>query len=113
MTFQVIGERLLVRPFRQGERKVGRLILPATSAKMPDMGVIIKVGQDEKDTFKVRPLLSELFYEGQQIIFQRYAGMTVEIEQQKIELVVIDRADVLLAIMEDHAPEPMQNHAAG
>jgi chaperonin GroES len=85
-----LGDRVLVRLVKE-EEKVGSIIIPDTAKEKPTQGIIEAAGDgalDEKG--KRRPMQVK---KGDRILFGRYAGTDVRLEQE--EYMVLRETDIL------------------
>jgi chaperonin GroES len=87
MKVQPLDERVLVEPIEE-EEKVGSIIIPDTAKEKPSMGKVIAVGTDEE--------LQKLIKEGDKVLFGKYAGEEIKIEEKKH--LIISRSDLLAKI---------------
>lgn len=88
MKIKPLGERIVVRPFKQEEKTEGGIYLPETASKdKPQQGEVIAVGPDFKDVKK-----------GDKVIFAKYGGTEIKIDEE--EYLVLG-ADDVLAIAEE------------
>lgn len=83
MKIKPLGERIVVKPLEQEEKTEGGIYLPDTASKdKPQQGEVIAVGPDFKGVKK-----------GDKVIFAKYGGTEIEIEEEKYLVLGID--DVL------------------
>ena len=68
--------------------KISQIIIPDTAKEKPQIGEIIAVGTDED--------LQELVKIGDKILYAKYGGTEVDIEDKK--LLIISRSDILAVI---------------
>ena len=87
MNIKPLGERIIVKPLKQEEKTEGGIFLPETASKeKPQQGNVIAVGPDFKGVKK-----------GDKVLFAKYAGAEVEIENEKY--LVLGEDDVLAIIV--------------
>lgn len=87
MNIKPLGERIIVKPLKQEEKTEGGIFLPETANKeKPQQGNVIAVGPDFKGVKK-----------GDKVLFAKYAGTEVEIENEKY--LVLGEDDVLAIIV--------------
>lgn len=87
MNIKPLGERIIVKPLKQEEKTEGGIFLPETASKeKPQQGNVIAVGPDFKGVKK-----------GDKVLFAKYAGTEVEIENEKY--LVLGEDDVLAIIV--------------
>ena len=87
MKVQPLDDRVLVLP-EESEEKVGSIIIPDTAKEKPIVGEVKAVGTDED--------LKKLIKVGDKVIFGKYAGEEIKVEDKKHLL--ISRADLLAKI---------------
>ena len=88
MKIQPLDERLLVEP-TVFEEKVGSILIPDTAKEKPQIGKVVAVGTDEE--------LKNLFKEGDQVLYGKYAGDEIKIEGKKH--LIISRDSILAKVM--------------
>jgi len=83
MKIKPLGERIVVKPFKQKEKTEGGIYLPETASKdKPQKGKVIAVGPDFKGVKK-----------GDTVIFAKDGGTEVEIDNEEYLVLGVD--DVL------------------
>jgi len=88
MKIKPLGERVVVKPFKEEEKTEGGIYLPETASKdKPQQGEVIAVGPDFKGVKK-----------GDKVIFAKYGGTEIKIDKE--EYLVLG-ADDVLAIAEE------------
>jgi chaperonin GroES len=90
--FTPIGQHLIVRPIAEGERKVGSIVIPDTAKERPSMGIVVAVSIDARNASQ------GLLYEGQQVIYGKYSGHELTIDDQSY--VILKAQDILTIIHE-------------
>jgi chaperonin GroES len=93
-TYQLLGNRLLVRMNEETQTKVGAIIMPECSKKPQDRATIIAVGTGKED--KEGKLIPPAFFPGQVVIIERAYGNKIRVNNE--ELLVI-KADEIIAIV--------------
>ena len=71
-----LHDRVIVKPAEKAEKTAGGIIIPDTAQEKPQKGEVVAVGNGTKDfpmTVKV----------GDTILFGKYSGTEIEIEEQK------------------------------
>ena len=87
MKIKPLGDRVLVKLEEVEEKTAGGIFIPQTAQEKTQSGVVVAVGEDE--TIKVK--------EGQKIMYDKYAGTAVSIDN--VDHLLIRYSDIL-AIME-------------
>ena len=96
MNLKPIDERVIVKPDKDEEKKVGSIIIPDTASKeRPQMGEVIAVGDDvpKKEGGKV---LSEILKVGDRVVFSKYGGTEIKLDDE--EYLIISRGDILAVV---------------
>ena len=86
-----LGDRVVIKPLIAEEKTKTGIILPETAEKeKPEQGKIVAIGKGEK--------ISKLGLKiGNTVLFEKYAGTDIKIEN--VEYKVVDK-DSILAILE-------------
>jgi len=92
-----VGDRLLVRRVKQGERISGGIVLPDLSKEKQEKGCILAIGEGKRD--KDGKLVPLSFKVGECIIWDKFSGNEVKHEEE--EDLVILKADDVIAIIEE------------
>ena len=88
MILKPLDDRVVIEPKDLEEKNVGGIIIPDTAKEKPQIGEIIAVGTDED--------LQEMVKVGQKILYAKYGGTEVEIEDKKY--LIVSRSDILAII---------------
>jgi len=96
MEVHPIDERVLIKPVEQEERKVGSIIIPDTAKEKPQIGEIVAVGDDVTRKDETRRKLSELLKKGDKVVYARYGGTEIKIDNQ--EYLIVSRNDILAVV---------------
>ncbi len=83
---QPLLDRVVIRPTAAEEKTVGGIIIPDTAQEKPLRGQVIAVGKGTKEE-------EMILKEGDQVLYGKYAGNEVEIENEK--LIIMRQSDVL------------------
>ncbi|NOX89411.1 MAG: co-chaperone GroES [Calditrichaeota bacterium] len=87
MKIKPLDDRVLIELIQE-EEKVGPIIIPDTAKEKPRMGKVVAVGTDEDLQKKIKV--------GDQIIFSKYSGDEVKIDNK--EYLIVQRSDVLAKV---------------
>ncbi|MDY6916818.1 MAG: co-chaperone GroES [Chloroflexota bacterium] len=91
---QPLADRIVVRPIKKEEVTKGGIVLPDTAQEKPQDGEVIAVGPGKlTDDGKRLPMDVR---EGDKIIFTRYAGTEIRLEDE--ELLILRDSDVLAKV---------------
>ena len=94
MNLQPVDERILLKPVEQTERKVGSIIIPDTATKeKPQIGEVIAIGDDVSREGETRKMLSELIKVGDKVVYAKYGGSEIKIDDD--EYLLVSRNDIL------------------
>lgn len=94
MTIQPIDERIVIKQASPETVSKGGIIIPDTSSKsQPTIGEVVAVGDDVTPSGMQRKPLSELVHIGDKIVFAKYAGTELKIDDQ--EFLIIPRDSIL------------------
>ncbi len=96
MTIQPIDERVLIKPVEQEERKVGSIIIPDTAKERPQIGEVVAIGDDVAHDKETKKKLSELVKVGDKVVYARYGGTEVKIDN--VEYLIVSRNDILAVV---------------
>ncbi|MFW6138905.1 MAG: co-chaperone GroES [Spirochaetota bacterium] len=89
MKLKVIDDKVLVELEKVEEQKTpGGIYIPDTAKEKPQKGKVVAVGSDEE--------LQKLVKEGDTIIFGKYSGDELELDEKKY--LVVQRNDILAIV---------------
>jgi len=96
MTIHPIDERVLIKPVEQEERKVGSIIIPDTAKERPQIGEVVAIGDDVSHDKESKKKLSELVKVGDKVVYARYGGTEVKVDN--VEYLLVSRNDILAVV---------------
>ena len=96
MKIRPLDERALIKPLKEEERKVGSIIIPDTAKERPQMGEIVALGDDIEIADRKQKKMSEILKVGDQIVYARYGGTEIKIDDQ--EYLLVSRNDILAVV---------------
>jgi chaperonin GroES len=96
MKIRPIDERILIKPLKEEERKVGGIIIPDTAKERPQMGEVVAVGDDIVHTDRQQKKMSELVKVGDHVVYSRYGG--TEFKMEGDEYLLVSRSDILAVV---------------
>ena len=96
MKIRPIDERVLIKPFKEEERKVGSIIIPDTAKERPQMGTVVALGDDIEIADRKQKKLSDVLKVGDTIVYARYGGTEVKIDEE--EYLLVGRSDILAVV---------------
>lgn len=88
MKLKPLDDRVVIETKEQSEKNVGGIIIPDTAKEKPMIGEVIAVGTDED--------LEKAVKIGDKILYSKYGGTEVEIENKKY--LIVSRSDILAII---------------
>jgi chaperonin GroES len=91
-----IDERVLIKPVKEEERKVGGIIIPDTAKERPQMGEVVAVGDDIEVKDRAQKKLSQLVKVGDHIVYARYGGTEFKMDNE--EYLLVNRSDILAVV---------------
>ncbi len=94
MKIRPIDERVLLKVQEEEERQVGGIIIPDTATKeRPQVGEVIAVGDDVVSKDVDKKALSSLIKVGDKVLFAKYGGTEVKVDDE--EYLLVNRSDIL------------------
>ncbi len=95
MNIRPVDERVLIKPVEENEeRMVGSIYIPDTANKeRPQIGEVIAVGDDVANANETRKKLSELIKVGDRVVYAKYGGTEIKIDDE--EYLLVSRNDIL------------------
>jgi chaperonin GroES len=95
MHIKPLHDRLIIQRLKEGEQKVGGIIIPDTAKEKPQQGKVIAAGSGRtKDDGKRIPLDVTA---GDTILFGKYSGQEIKLDGEEY---LIMKEDEVLAIVE-------------
>ena len=89
MKLKPLDDRVVIEVKEElAEKNVGGIIIPDTAKEKPQIGKIIAVGTEEE--------LKELVKIGDKILYSKYGGTEIDIEDKKY--LIVSRSDILAII---------------
>ena len=96
MKLRPLHDRILVERIEDGEQVKGGIIIPDSAKEKPQQGKVIAVGNGKR--LEDGSIVALDVKEGDRILFAKYAGSEVKIDDNEY---LIFREDEVLAILED------------
>lgn len=89
-----LGDRVLVRPFEEGEQVKGGIIIPDTAKEKPQRGKVVAVGDGKIDDSgkRVKPSVKR----SDLVLYGKYAGTEVQLDDE--EHLIMSESDILAVI---------------
>jgi chaperonin GroES len=83
-----LGDRVLIRPTKEEERRVGALILPATGEReKPDTGIVVAAGEGKLVDGKLVPLSVKV---GDKVMFSKYSYDELKLDNEEYYIIKED-----------------------
>src|SRR4051812_33719051 len=77
-----VGDRVLVRPTKEEEKRIGALIIPVTGEReKPDTGVVVAVGEGKYVDGKLVPVQVKA---GDKVMFSKYGYDELKIDGEEL-----------------------------
>jgi chaperonin GroES len=92
-----LGDRLVVEPIEQEDTTSGGILLPETAKEKPQEGKVLAAGPGRLDDSGKRVKMEVKV--GDRVLYARYAGTEIKIEENK-KVLVLKESDIL-ALVED------------
>lgn len=89
-----LGDRVVIKALEKEEKTVSGIVLPDTAKEKPQKGTIIAVGTGKVLDNGQRVALE--VKEGQEVIFSKYAGTEIKIENQ--DYLILSERDILAIV---------------
>ena len=88
------GDRVLVKPLDETEKRQGGIIIPDTAKEKPQQGTVIAVGSGrvDDDGKRVPPEVKK----GDKVLFGKYSGTEIDIDDEKY--LILREGDILAKI---------------
>lgn len=96
---QPLQDRVLVRRLAKEEKNVGGIILPDSAQQKQDIGVVVAVGPGKKE--KNGEIVTPGVKKGDKIVWDRYAGTEIKLDEFDIEEFIIVKEGDIIAIIEN------------
>jgi len=91
---QPLGDRVLVRPLREEEKKIGALIIPVSGEKQaPDTGTVLAVG---KGRYVEGRLIPMQIHAGDKVMFSKYSYDEIKVDGEDLYIM---REENILAVL--------------
>ena len=94
MQVRPLGDRVLVKPIDEPERKKGGIIIPDTAKEKPQQGEVIAVGTGRLLESGERAALE--VKKGDKVLFRKYSGTEINIEE--VKYLILGESDILAMI---------------
>jgi chaperonin GroES len=89
-----LGSRLVVEPIEQEEKTAGGIVLPETAKEKPQQGMVLAVGQGDRDEAGKRIAMDVSV--GDKVLFAKYSGTEIKMDGKK--LLILRESDILAIV---------------
>jgi len=96
MKIRPVDERILIKPLKEEERKVGGIIIPDTAKERPQMGEVVALGDDIEFSDRKQRKLSDIVKAGDRVVYARYGGTEFKMDNE--EYLLVSRSDILAIV---------------
>ena len=86
-----LGSRVVIEPIEQEEITAGGIVLPETAKEKPQQGMVLAVGQGDRDEDGKRIAMD--LSVGNKVLFAKYSGTEIKMDGKK--LLILRESDVL------------------
>mmetsp|Transcript_2511 Transcript_2511/g.4591 ORF Transcript_2511/g.4591 Transcript_2511/m.4591 type:complete len:107 (-) Transcript_2511:1587-1907(-) len=93
-TLKPLGERVLVKMDKTEEKTTGGILLPDNAKKKPQIGEIIAIGNNKKNSEDSVTSISLQI--GNKVLYSKYAGTNIKINND--EYILLNEKDILAII---------------
>ena len=94
MQIRPLGDRVLVKPIDEPEKKKGGIIIPDTAKEKPQQGEVVAVGKGRILDSGERVALE--VKKGDKVLFRKYSGTEINIEE--VKYLILGESDILAMI---------------
>lgn len=94
MNLRPLHDRVIIKRLDQESKTASGIIIPDAAAEKPDQGEVLAVGPGKRDEAgKLNALDVKV---GDRVLFGKYAGQTVEVDNE--ELIVMREDDIMAVV---------------
>ncbi len=89
-----LGSRVVIEPIEQEEITAGGIVLPETAKEKPQQGMVLAVGQGDRDEDGKRIAMDVSV--GDKVLFAKYSGTEIKMDGKK--LLILRESDILAIV---------------
>jgi len=89
-----LGSRVVIEAIEQEEITAGGIVLPETAKEKPQQGMVLAVGQGDRDEDGKRIAMDVAV--GDKVLFAKYSGTEVKMDGKK--LLILRESDILAIV---------------
>lgn len=94
MKVKPLGDRVLIKPFKEEDKTKGGILLPDTAKEKPQRGEVVAIGEGKKsDDGKA---ISLTVKNGDKVLYGKYSGTEIGVEGE--EYLIMREEDILAVI---------------
>src|SRR5512140_403708 len=90
-----LGSRVVIEPIEQEEITAGGIVLPETAKEKPQQGMVLAVGQGDRDEDGKRIAMDVSV--GDKVLFAKYSGTEIKMDGKK--LLILRESDILAIVV--------------
>jgi chaperonin GroES len=94
LTLKPLGSRVVIEPIEQEEITAGGIVLPETAKEKPQQGMVLAVGQGDRDEDGKRIAMDVSV--GDKVLFAKYSGTEIKMDGKK--LLILRESDILAIV---------------
>jgi len=94
LNLKPLGSRVVIEPIEQEEITAGGIVLPETAKEKPQQGLILSVGQGDRDEAGKRIPMDVAV--GDKVLFAKYSGTEIKMDGKK--LLILRESDILAIV---------------
>jgi chaperonin GroES len=94
LNLKPLGSRVVIEPIEQEEVTAGGIVLPETAKEKPQQGLILSVGQGDRDEAGKRIPMDVAV--GDKVLFAKYSGTEIKLDGKK--LLILRESDILAIV---------------
>ena len=89
-----LGSRVVIEAIEQEEITAGGIVLPETAKEKPQQGMVLAVGQGDRDEDGKRIAMDVKV--GDKVLFAKYSGTEIKVDGRK--LLIMRESDILAVV---------------
>ena len=89
-----LGSRVVIEAIEQEEITAGGIVLPETAKEKPQQGMVLAVGQGDRDEDGKRIAMDVAV--GDKVLFAKYSGTEIKMDGKK--LLILRESDILAIV---------------
>ena len=94
LNLKPLGSRVVIEAIEQEEITAGGIVLPETAKEKPQQGMVLAVGQGDRDEDGKRIAMDVAV--GDKVLFAKYSGTEIKMDGKK--LLILRESDILAIV---------------